>query len=102
MEELTDENIQQALVNYGPLYITVNANPLSRNYRSGVLDDPNCSTQINHAVLLVGYTDDAWIIKNSWGPNWGENGYFRLARGKNMCGVNTEIAYPVNVVNVYN
>lgn len=85
-----------ALVFFGPLYITLNADTLgSRNYRSGVFNDPSCSTSINHAVTLVGYTPDAWIIKNSWGNGWGESGYFRLARGRNMCGINTEIAYPI-------
>ena len=49
---------------------------------------------INHAVLLVGYGVDAttgmkyWIIRNTWGKNWGENGYFRIRRGNGTCGVN--------------
>lgn len=95
-ESLSDEDIKKALVFFGPLYITLNASPISqRNYRGGVFSDPSCSTQINHAVTLVGYTPNAWIIKNSWGPYWGESGFFQLARGSNMCGVNTEIAYPV-------
>lgn len=41
---------------------------------------------MNHAILLVGYTAEAWIVKNSWGPAWGESGYIRLARG-NTCGL---------------
>ncbi|KAJ6223737.1 hypothetical protein RDWZM_002282 [Blomia tropicalis] len=94
-ESLSDKDMQQTLVKFGPLYIGVDADPLSyRNYRSGIVDDRLCSERINHAVLLVGYTPDAWIIKNSWGKNWGEEGYFRVARGKNMCGVNTEMAWP--------
>lgn len=96
VESLSDQDIIQSLVHYGPLYIAINADPLStRNYRGGVLDDPDCSTQINHAVTLVGYTNTSWIIKNSWGEQWGDGGYFQVARGKNMCGVNTEIAWPL-------
>lgn len=46
---------------------------------------------VNHAVLAVGYdvSEDGtpyWIIKNSWGDDWGVNGYFNMEMGKNMCG----------------
>ncbi|KAH9395408.1 hypothetical protein TYRP_020726, partial [Tyrophagus putrescentiae] len=96
-EELDDETIMRALVQKGPLYISFNASPLtSRNYKGGVVNDPNCPKRNNHAVLLVGYdnSDNSWIIKNSWGPYWGNQGYFKLARGSNMCGVNANIAWP--------
>lgn len=55
-------------------------------YKSGVFN--NCGgTNLNHAVLLVGYEDSGnWIVKNSWGTSWGESGYIRLAPG-NTCGI---------------
>ena len=53
-------------------------------YQSGIFD--NCAEGLNHAVFMVGSSDTAWTIKNSWGPAWGENGYIRLKKG-NTCGV---------------
>ncbi|KAM0000517.1 Cysteine proteinase 3 [Helianthus debilis subsp. tardiflorus] len=46
---------------------------------------------VNHAVVAVGYGVENgipyWLLKNSWGPEWGLNGYFKMERGKNMCGM---------------
>ena len=60
----------------------------------GVYESTLCHDEpqtVNHAVLAVGYgvEDGAkyWTIKNSWGFGWGNNGYFRIARSKNMCGI---------------
>lgn len=61
---------------------------------SGVYDDPKCSSSVvNHAVLIVGYTPSYWIVKNWWGSDWGENGYMRIAKMKNMCGIANYAAY---------
>merc|ERR1712224_1135926 len=58
-------------------------------------------TKMDHGVAVVGYgTDDTggdyWIVRNSWGPGWGENGYIRLARGVNACGVSNAAVYPIS------
>jgi cathepsin F len=56
---------------------------------------------LDHAVLIVGYgTDvdlgmDYWIVKNSWGQNFGEDGYFRILRGEGTCGINTAVTSAV-------
>ena len=60
-------------------------------YSGGVFDD--CGTNLDHEVLLVGYTADYWIVKNSWSESWGEEGYIRLARG-NTCGLADDAYYP--------
>jgi C1A family cysteine protease len=70
-------------------------------YKSGVLTS-DCTANVDHAVLIVGYgTEDGvdyWKIKNSWGSAWGENGFIRLARGfdgDGECGVKAMPSYPV-------
>ena len=64
------------------------------SYRGGIFN--NCNPQVhNHAVLLVGYTADAWIIKNSWGTGWGEQGFIRLARPGNTCGIADYANFPL-------
>ena len=64
------------------------------NYSGGVFssDDPN--PKHDHAVLVVGYTKDYWIVQNSWGERWGEQGYIRLKRG-NTAGICDMASYPI-------
>jgi C1A family cysteine protease len=90
-----DETLEDLIINYGPIAITVDASYLF-DYESGILDNPKCSTEINHAVLAVGWGIENdipfWIIRNSWGPKWGDKGYFKLRKGGNRCGYRTYVA----------
>lgn len=67
-------------------------------YKSGVLDLPSCGMDVNHAVLAVGYGEDSWLLKNSWGERWGDKGYVRLAMGTERfggtCGIQMYAFYP--------
>jgi len=79
----------------GPVVVYINVNMAMETYMGGVFDDPSCSPEgLNHGMLLVGYTSEYWILKNSWGVEWGEKGYVNLIRGKNMCGVAEYATYP--------
>jgi C1A family cysteine protease len=89
------------LVNKGPLSIAMNADVLM-SYSSGVLNpskDDCDPTMLDHALLIVGYDDTAsvpyWIVKNSWATSWGEKGYFRIAKGKNACGIANAVVSPI-------
>ena len=67
-------------------------------YKSGIYDVPTCGTELDHAVLLVGYGvedgTDYWKIKNSWGATWGLEGYMHMKSGANMCGIANGASYP--------
>jgi len=73
----------QTAVTSRPIGVAVDASKWSP-YSSGIFND--CGKHLDHNVLLVGYTDSYWKIKNSWSASWGEKGYIRLAPG-NTCGI---------------
>ncbi|CAD5232450.1 unnamed protein product [Bursaphelenchus xylophilus] len=75
-----EENMKNVLRNVGPVVTYIDAEPL-KNYKRGIVR--SSGRAVNHAVLTVGYGRNHWIIKNSWGKNWGEDGYFGVARGRN-------------------
>lgn len=50
-----------------------------------------CAPVMNHAMVIVGYTLKDWIVRNSWGEHWGENGYVRIPRGQNKCQINSYV-----------
>jgi len=75
-----------------PVSVCVDASGGFQSYHSGVFSGP-CGTSINHAILAVGYTSSYWIVKNSWGTSWGSSGYIFMARGKNLCGIGSNLAW---------
>jgi len=92
-----DENSLGAALQEQPISVAINADASGfQHYASGVFDGP-CTSNLDHAVLLVGMgTDgeDYWKVKNSWSASWGEHGYIRMVRNQNICGIANMASYP--------
>lgn len=96
-----EDDMAAFLVNNGPLSIAMDADLLF-SYSSGIIvpEDGDCDPDsLDHALLIVGYNNTGstpyWIIKNSWNQSWGENGYFRIAKGEGSCGLNNAVVFPI-------
>mmetsp|Transcript_35483 Transcript_35483/g.43836 ORF Transcript_35483/g.43836 Transcript_35483/m.43836 type:complete len:479 (+) Transcript_35483:276-1712(+) len=96
-----EETLESAVAKQ-PVAIAIEADQTSfQFYSTGVLTQ-NCGTKLDHGVLLVGYGSengqDYWLVKNSWGPNWGDHGYIKLARGLSQqggeCGILLSPSFP--------
>lgn len=100
---LDEDQIAANLVQNGPLAVGINA-AYMQTYIKGVSCPYICSKRnLDHGVLLVGFGSAGyapirlkqkayWILKNSWGQNWGENGYYKICRGPNVCGVDSMVS----------
>jgi hypothetical protein len=87
----TEQNMRKLLVRMGPISVAMDAgshgNYSIQDYTGGRIGGQQCAfTQFTHAVLLVAYNRDEYKLKNSWGSNWGEDGYFRMVRDYNGLG----------------
>jgi hypothetical protein len=85
-----------------PVSVAIEADRAIFQLYSGGVISGICGTTLDHGVLVVGYgTEDGkdyWLVKNSWGAGWGEQGYVKLLRGKSgvgECGIKSDASYPV-------
>ena len=102
---MVEKDIQQELMKNGPVQAAFRVYKSFMSYKSGVYQRKwwNFWDKIlgGHAVKIVGWgtqpasltrpSVDYWTIANSWSTNWGENGYFKIKRGVNMCGIESNI-----------
>ena len=102
VEPGNEEDLKYAIAHQGPCSIAIDASHESfQFYGSGVYREPECDPEmLDHGVLLVGYGHGRhgkyWLVKNSWGEGWGDNGYVKIARNEdNMCGVATQASFPL-------
>ncbi|XP_007517605.1 pro-cathepsin H [Erinaceus europaeus] len=97
-----EEAMVEAVAFHNPVSFAFEVTDDFMMYRKGIYSSTSCHKtpdKVNHAVLAVGYGEKDgvpyWIVKNSWGPYWGMNGYFLIERGKNMCGLAACASYPI-------
>jgi C1A family cysteine protease len=92
----TESAMTDYVLSTGPVSIAIDASTWS-TYSGGILS--NCGTDINHAVQTVGVDTEAgyWKVRNSWGEEWGESGYIRLAYGQDTCGITYDVTYVTGV-----
>jgi C1A family cysteine protease len=99
-----DEASLTKAVSQQPVSVAICASQGLQFYSSGIVGG-KCCTELDHGVLAVGYGmdkatgKDYWIVKNSWGKGWGEQGFFRMARNvadkQGMCGIAKCASYPL-------
>jgi len=91
-----EDLLKQLVYEHGAVVTSVKSEGPFMEYKGGIFAGCNPGSDTDHAVAVVGYGTengiDYWVIKNSWGDNWGENGFIRLKRGVGMCGVGSNVA----------
>ena len=91
----------KAAIAQAPVSVAIEADTMQfQFYSGGVFNSKACGTNLDHGVAAVGYgtsgSQDYYIVRNSWGAWWGENGYIRIAAvdGQGICGIQMEPVYP--------
>nr|CDJ81168.1 Proteinase inhibitor I29 and Peptidase C1A domain containing protein [Haemonchus contortus] len=98
-----EEVIADWIAANGPVTFGMNVTKSMYSYRSGIFaptqEDCEQHSLGSHALTFVGYgTENGqpyWLVKNSWGSRWGQDGYFKLARGQNVCGAANAVVSPI-------
>jgi len=97
--------LKEAVALVGPVSIALDAETaLFQSYKSGVITSDKCGTNLDHGVLIVGYGEEDgikyWLVKNSWGTSWGDDGYIKIERSDStndagICGIAMQPSFPI-------
>lgn len=100
-----DQIALMSAVSIGPVSIAIEADTkIFQSYSSGVITSESCGATLDHGVLIVGYGVENgikyWLVKNSWGTRWGDDGYVKIARSESLddagiCGIAMQPSFPV-------
>ena len=92
-------------VSLGPVSVAIEADTRTfQLYTGGVITSDACGTSLDHGVLVAGYGEESntpfWLVKNSWGPSWGESGYVKIERSTStndpgVCGIAMQPSFPI-------
>ncbi|KAH1038379.1 hypothetical protein J1N35_040122 [Gossypium stocksii] len=97
----SEDALQKAVANQ-PVSVAIDAGGFDFQFYSGGVFTGSCGTDLDHGVTAVGYGEDGgtkyWLVKNSWGSSWGEEGYVRMQREveakEGLCGIAMQASYP--------
>ncbi|KAJ8723578.1 hypothetical protein PYW08_003490 [Mythimna loreyi] len=101
LAQADEQKLKEAVATVGPVSVAIDASHDFQFYSEGVYYNKDCTTNVNHGVLVVGYGTqkqggDYWLVKNSWSGSWGDHGYIKMARNKNNhCGIASYASYPL-------
>ena len=94
-----EENMKQEIFQRGPIVCNIVITDEFKNYTNGILEDSTGAQSITHSVSIVGYGVENgtkyWHVRNSWGQYWGEEGFFRIVRGKNNLMIESDCSFAV-------
>jgi|ERR1711998_177650 len=107
IQEGNEDDLEHAAATVGPISVAIHAGASLQFYFRGIYNGVlgTCGGPMNHGVAVVGYGEEPakfsgkmrkyWIVKNSWGKNWGDHGFVKFAKGKNLCKIANDASYPI-------
>lgn len=103
--EHSNELALKQAVSMQPVSVAIEADTrVFQLYTGGIITSTDCGTNLDHGVLIVGYGEENgtkyWLVKNSWGETWGDNGYVKIGRSEStnsngICGIAMQPSFPV-------